>query len=235
MFMQPTGNHTRMEITEGVYAFPQTIERETGSMTIYPAAVDTRSGLLLVDAGDPGNADQIAANLGRIGYDWGDVHSVLLTHQDGDHAGGVRDVLDHTDAIVYAHETAVPYIDGRKYPIKEAPGERYQPADVDVELVDGVTFRTDTGPMDVVFTPGHAPGHIALHLEVPGLLLVGDSITADDGELAPPWSDKTPDMETALDSMRRLADLTVERVLCYHGGLVEADGAAIASVIDSTR
>lgn len=225
-----------MALASGVHAFPQTIVRESGELTIHPAAVETPKGVLLVDVGDPGTTDQIEANLEGAGAGWEDVRGVVLTHHDGDHAGGLADILELVDdAVVYAHEECAPYVDGRKYPLKEDPDDRYPEVDVDVEMVEGVSFRTAAGPMDVVFTPGHTPGHVALHFPEERLLLVGDTITADEDGLAPPWEENTPDMERARRSIRDLADLDVERVLCYHGGPVEAGPADVAAVADSMR
>lgn len=224
-----------MELTPGVYPFPQTIVRESGELTIYPAAVETPKGVLLVDVGDPGTTDQIAANLEAMEAEWADVRGVVLTHHDGDHAGGLADVLELTDAVVYAHRECAPYVDGRKYPLKEDPDDRYPEVDVDVELVEGVSFRTAAGPMDLVFTPGHTPGHVSLYFPEERLLLVGDTITANENSLAPPWEENTPDMDRARESIRTLANLDVERVLCYHGGLVEATPADINAVADAMR
>jgi glyoxylase-like metal-dependent hydrolase (beta-lactamase superfamily II) len=222
-----------MELTTGVHAFPQRIVRESGELTIYPAAVETPKGVLLVDVGDPGTTDQIEANLETMGAGWDDVRGVVLTHHDGDHAGGLADVLELTDAVVYAHRECAPYVDGRKYPLKEDPDDRYPEVDVDVELLGGVSFRTDAGPMEVAFTPGHTPGHVALHFPEERLLLVGDTVTADEDGLAPPWPENTPDMDRARESVRGLADLDVERVLCYHGGPVEAGPADVGAVADA--
>lgn len=220
-----------MELTAGVYAFPQTIER--GETTIYPAAVDTPTGLLLIDTGFPGLADQIEGNLTGAGFDWSDVRGVVLTHQDGDHAGSLATVRDRTDSVVYAHERCAPYVDGRKEPIKSPDGERYPPAPVDVELVDGVRFRTAAGPMEVVFTPGHAPGHVSLHFPEQALLVAGDALTADENGLQGPSERYTLQMGDALASARTLADRDVERTLCHHGGVVDDGASRIAALVDA--
>jgi glyoxylase-like metal-dependent hydrolase (beta-lactamase superfamily II) len=224
-----------MELTDGVYAFPQTLTRGDTEQTFSPSAVGTPLGILLVDVGFPGLTDQVESNLAEAGYEWADVHGIVLTHQDGDHAGGLADVLDRTDATVYAHEACAPYVDGREHPIKAGDGERYPAARVDVELVDGVTFHTDAGPMEVVFTPGHAPGHISLFLPEAGLLLAGDATVAADGDLVGPNEQYTPDMASALDSLERLADLSFDRTLCHHGGYVEAGADRLGALAESLR
>lgn len=224
-----------MELVAGVYAFPQTVERDGVENTIYPSAVETSRGLLLVDTGYPGLTDQIAANLEAAGFEWGDVSAVLITHQDGDHAGSLSTVVDRTHAVVYAHEECVPFLSGERELLK-APDddayERYPPVDVDVELVDGVSFRTVAGPMDVVFTPGHTPGHVSLHFPDVGLLIAADALIADETGLQGPSEKYTLEMDRALESAGALSELEFDRTLCYHGGFVEEGSDRVAELVE---
>lgn len=224
-----------MELTTGVHALTETVEQGGREVTIHPAAVETPTGVVLIDTGYPGAVDQLETELADAGLGLADVRAVLVTHQDGDHAGALREIVDRTDAVVYAHANCTPYVDGRKHPIKSPEGERYPPVSVDVELVDGVSFRTVAGPMDVVFTPGHAPGHVSLHFPDADLLLAADALTADADGLAGPTERFTPEMDRALDSAARLADRGITRILCYHGGLVAADGDRIREVVAANR
>jgi glyoxylase-like metal-dependent hydrolase (beta-lactamase superfamily II) len=220
-----------MELTDGVYAFPQTVAQGDTERTFYPAAVETPTGLLLVDVGMPGEVDQVESNLSEAGFEWSDVRGIVLTHQDGDHAGGLSEALDHTDAVVYAHAGCAPYVEGREELVKSSGGDRYPPVDVDVAIVGGVSFRTAAGPMDVVYTPGHAPGHISLHLPDAGLLLAGDATVADEDGLVGPNEQYTPDMDEALDSLVVLAELEFDRTLCHHGGLVEEGNERLDEIL----
>ncbi|MFC7046213.1 MBL fold metallo-hydrolase [Halobacteriaceae archaeon GCM10025711] len=221
-----------MSLPHGVHALSQTVAQADREVTIHPAAVETDRGLLLLDAGYPGEADQMESTLRDEGFGWDDVWAVLVTHQDGDHAGGLREVVDRSGAFVAAHHACAPYVDGREDPIK-GTGDRYPPVPVDVELVDRVTFRTAAGPMRIVFTPGHAPGHVALHFPEAGFLVAADALTAQDGALAGPSERFTPDMAKAADSVGVLAGLDFDRTLCYHGGLVDDGAKAAADIHDS--
>ncbi|SHH69684.1 MBL fold metallo-hydrolase [Halobaculum gomorrense] len=222
-----------MELADGVYALELTMERDDGTAAFHPTAVETPKGLLLVDAGLPGQTDQLADALADHGLDLAGVWAVVLTHHDGDHAGGLAAVCERAaDPVVYAHEAAVPYVDGREFPVKSDPdGDRYEPVPVDVELRDGVTFRTDAGPMRAVFTPGH----LAFHLPESGVLLAADALRSDDGDLVGPAEQFTPDMAEATRSVARLAavDGEVETVHCYHGGTADAGTTEIAEVYES--
>ncbi len=224
-----------MELVDGVYAYPQTVEQRGADHTIHPAAVRTEKGLLLIDAGYDRAIEQLETNLANSGFEFADVRGLILTHQDGDHAGAAATVVSRSGATVFAHERAAPFIDGRKQPVKSPAGDRYTPSMVDVELVDGVSFGTVAGRMEVVFTPGHAPGHISLYLPDEELLIAADALTADADGLAGPSEQFTLEMAEALDSAERLATREIQTILCYHGGVVDADSSAIRAVVDARR
>jgi glyoxylase-like metal-dependent hydrolase (beta-lactamase superfamily II) len=87
--------------------------------------------------------------------------------------------------------------------------------------------------MEVVHTPGHAPGHISLYFPDERALVSGDALHAPEGELDGPRGPL--DEETAVESVATLADLAVERTLCHHGGVVEHDPDAIERVRDRAQ
>lgn len=219
-------------LTDGVFAFTLTLDTDDGERAFHPAAVETDRGLLLVDAGLPGQGDALGEELAAAGFEWDDVWGVVVTHQDGDHAGALAAVCDRTDAVVFAHVRCAPYVDGREDPIK-GDGDRYPEVPVDVELTDDEVFRTDAGPMRVVFTPGHAPGHVSLYIPDAKLLIAADALTADDGDLQGPSERFTLDMDEAAESVDRLDSLTVDRVHCFHGGTVDVDRSRIAAIAES--
>lgn len=216
-------------LVEGVYEFPQTITRNEVESTFHPAAVETDRGIILIDVGFPQAYDQLEASLTEVGYEFDEVWAIVLTHQDGDHVAALSTILQETDPIVCAHRECAPYVDGRLDPIKGG-GDRYPAATIDIELADETTFDTEAGPMEVVHTPGHTPGHIALYFPEIKLLLAGDALTAPEGELAGPNEAHTLDMDMAIESVGRLADLDIEQTYCYHGGFVAQGTGAIAQI-----
>ena len=214
-----------------VFALPLSFDRGDHEIVLNPVAVETPRGLILVDVGLPGAVEQLSVHLQDMGFEWDDVWAILLTHHDGDHVGALPAVLDRTDALVFAHQDEAPYIDGRSDPIK---GGESVGVPVDVELTDGVAFRTSAGPIEIVETPGHSPGHVSLHFSDSGLLIAGDAMTAENG-LAGPKPEFTPEMDQAGKSVGRLADLDVEGILCYHGGYVEEDSETVRSIYEDLR
>lgn len=218
----------------GIYVLPIAVEHGGREFTINPAAVETDRGLVLIDVGPADAVDGIRTHLRELGFGLEDIWLVLATHHDADHVGGLHALLERVDPIVAAHREEAPFLTGDRNPI-EGDGDRYPPVGVDLELADRVRIPTIAGPMAVVETPGHAPGHVSLLFPDHDLLLAGDALVADDGRLSGPKSEFTPDLERAAESVGRLADFDVEHVLCYHGGYVEEGSDRIEEIYERTR
>lgn len=43
---------------------------------------------------------------------------MVVTHQDWDYAGALREVVELTGAVVYTYKRDAPYVDDREHPIK---------------------------------------------------------------------------------------------------------------------
>ncbi len=99
------------------------------------------------------------------------------------------------------------------------------------------------GPMRVLASPGHTPGHVSYLDERDGSLYAGDALTtkagvAVAGELR--WLFPFPALATwnealALASAEKLAALKPERLLTGHGDLVAAPGEALQTAISRAR
>ncbi|ELZ04362.1 MBL fold metallo-hydrolase [Natrialba aegyptia] len=221
----------------GLHALPSTVEFGGRELTITPAVVETERGLVLFDVGpaDSGAVNALETHLRSLEYDLADIWLVVLTHHDGDHAGALATLLDRTDAVVAAHREEVPYITGDRAPIKSS-GDRYPPVTVDIALSDGVRIPTLAGPMDVLETPGHTPGHISLYFPESALLVAGDALVADrEAPLSGPKPRFTADMDRALESVAELGTLEIDHTLCYHGGYVERGAERIREIAAAAR
>jgi len=88
-------------------------------MTAYPTLMWDENNLILVDAGTPDMWNALCEAITNTGQKPEDITALVLTHQDMDHIGCVRDVLAVAPkAKVYAHIDEVPYIRGEKEPQK---------------------------------------------------------------------------------------------------------------------
>ncbi len=96
--------------------------------------------------------------------------------------------------------------------------ERIEPVGVDEQL-ENDTHLDLAGGTRVVSTPGH----ISLYLERAMTLIAGDALAAERGHLKSPTPLATLDVHTAIRSIRRLADLDIDTIICYHGGAVSED------------
>lgn len=216
-----------MDLPDGVHTFRLTFEQGDREVTIHPGGIETERGLLLLDVGPAETLDQLREDLDAAGFAPADVSTVLVTHHDWDHAGGLASFQETADAVVLAHELAAPPVDGRS---DTRGGDRYPPARVDLEFDAGVTVNTDAGPARVVPTPGHTPGHASVYLPEERFLFAADALTADADGLQGPSEQFTASMPEALSSAERLAALDIGTTHCFHGGTVTAGSDRIAAI-----
>ena len=224
-----------MQIVDGVYVLPiQRGPQEAGAFLNLTLVVDEKEGATLVDAGLPGQAEAIASALGKAGVRPRDLRRVIFTHQDLDHVGSGAALVRQSGARVLAHPADAPYIDGNLRPLKVTPEmlerrpqmrevlERLEPVGIGEYLEDGSRLEL-AGGLRVIFTPGHTPGHLSLYLERSKVLKAGDVLTAEGGSLNGPNPSATLDVPETARSVRRLAELDVQTIVCYHGGVVDED------------
>ncbi|MGD2177350.1 MAG: MBL fold metallo-hydrolase [Anaerolineae bacterium] len=198
-------------------------------------------GLTLVDSGLAGDAGRIVAQLQEVGHAPSELHSIVLTHAHGDHAGGAVVLARRSGAQVLAHRDEVPYIEQtQSLPAHSAVQRllfrlgdrmlfRLSPCQVDRPLEDGDVIAA-LGGTHVIHTPGHTPGSMALYQPEQRILFCGDAlfnanpVTGKPG-LRLPMPLVTLDTAQARDSVRKLSTLPVQVLCCGHGEPI-LDGAA---------
>jgi glyoxylase-like metal-dependent hydrolase (beta-lactamase superfamily II) len=224
-----------MRIANGVCVLPiPRSPQEPESFLNLTLIMDERNGNTLVDAGLPNQTEAISAALVEAGIRVGDLRRIIFTHQDLDHVGSGAALVRQSDARVLAHPADAPYIEGSQRPLKPSPEmleqrpqmrevlERLDPVGIDEYVEDGTRLDL-AGGTRVISTPGHTPGHISLYVERSKVLIAGDALTAERGSLNGPNPSMTLEMRTAIQSVRRLADLEIDTIVCYHGGVVSED------------
>ena len=224
-----------MRVADGVYVLPiPRSPQEPESFLNLTLIVDEQNGNTLVDAGLPDQMEAISAALVEAGIGVRDLRRIIFTHQDLDHVGSGAALVRQSGARVLAHSGDAPYIEGSLRLLKPSPEmleqrpqmrkilEGLEPVGID-EYVENGTRLALAGGTKVISTTGHTPGHISLYMERSKVLIAGDALTAERGYLNGPNPSMTLDMRTALQSMRRLADLEIDTIVCYHGGVVSED------------
>jgi glyoxylase-like metal-dependent hydrolase (beta-lactamase superfamily II) len=125
--------------------------------------------LLVVDPGE--EEERILAAIEATGAQ---VEAILLTHCHFDHIGAVAPVARATGAPVYCPEAEVPLLaDIMRFVPWEGFGP-YESYDADEVVRGGETLELAGLELDVVFTPGHSPGHVSYAVRGEPALFSGD-------------------------------------------------------------
>ncbi|MFE0645407.1 MBL fold metallo-hydrolase [Streptomyces sp. NPDC058877] len=187
----------------------------------------------LVDSGFVSHAadtvDWARAHAGRIDL-------VVNTHWHADHVGA-NALLRAGGAAVAAGAPEAEAI-SRRDPgccAAEYLDQPVAPYDVDVPLDDGRLLRLGDQDWEVVRTPGHTPGHLALWHPEERLLLVGDALSDHDVGWVNLAVDGPGAANTALASLQRMADLDPRVILPSHGPIPTDPGAALAAALRRGR
>ncbi|CAM3244302.1 Metallo-beta-lactamase domain-containing protein [Deinococcus saxicola] len=235
-----------MKLNNDLLVLELTADFGTGPSILNAAVIlDSQAGHTLVDTGMPGMEGAIETALAEVGATLKDIKQVIITHHDLDHIGSLEAVkASGAQVLASARETS--FIQGEEWPEKMPPQEQVAAllADpqtppqmrarlslprvavkVDRALSDGEVLPL-AGGVRVVMTPGHTPGHLSLYLERTKTLITGDALTSDAGQLRPPGERATPDMQTAGQSVNKMAGLDVQTIMTYHGGVVRDDANA---------
>jgi glyoxylase-like metal-dependent hydrolase (beta-lactamase superfamily II) len=124
---------------------------------------------LIVDPGD--EAPRILEAVRETGAE---VEAILLTHTHFDHVGAVADVARATGAPVYCPELEVPVLaDINRY--MRFPGlGPFESYDADETVAGGERLELAGLEIDVVFVPGHSPGHVAYSVPAEQAVFSGD-------------------------------------------------------------
>ncbi len=89
------------------------------------------------------------------------VKYLLLTHAHLDHVFGVAYVKRKFGVKAYLHERDKVIYDDVPNRCALYGLRAYEPADIDGFLTEGERYRFGNTALDVIFVPGHAPGHVA--------------------------------------------------------------------------
>jgi glyoxylase-like metal-dependent hydrolase (beta-lactamase superfamily II) len=173
------------------------------------AYVLVRSGeAAVVDTGVAGSEADIEAALVAAGLGWDSVGHVILTHLHPDHIGSAAAVMTAApDAVGYAGAADIPAISAPRPLTAVDDGDR---------VFD----------LRIVATPGHTPGHISVLDDVGGILVAGDALNTAGGLASGPNPQFTPDMDTAMASVAKLAGFGFETLLVGHGDPVTSGASA---------
>jgi glyoxylase-like metal-dependent hydrolase (beta-lactamase superfamily II) len=208
-------------ILPGLYTF-------TGLLAGRAYLLEDPDGLTLIDASIPPSAPKILKQIESLGRKPTDVKRILITHAHFDHHGNLPLLKQITGAQILASALEKPAIEGKQTVTRpdpatltgvwktiRIPATSLPPVPVDRIVEDGDLIET-FGGLQAVFTPGHAPGHMAYWQPEKRILFCGDVIFHMAG-LTLPFAMATVDMAQNKKSIQRLAQLNPEIVCFGHG------------------
>ena len=234
--------NNQQELIAGVHRIVLPLPFELEAINLY--LVRRPDGYMLIDCGldTPESFAALEAGLSQASAGWTDIRLVVLTHMHPDHIGLTNRVRELSGATVVMHETEAEHLDAledetRRLPYLHAaytrggvPAAMQSRMDEHFEFVrkslhhirpdrllrDAEQIESALGPLDVICTPGHSPGHICLYSRDRKALFSGDHIL---NEITPniswhPGGDALGDYLNSLESVGRLE---VEDIFPAHG------------------
>jgi hydroxyacylglutathione hydrolase len=125
--------------------------------------------LLIVDPGD--EAERILAAVEQTGAR---VEAILVTHCHFDHIGAVAPVAAATKAPVYCPQMEAPILADIMSFVPYPGFGPFESYDADELLSGGEALELAGLTLDVIFTPGHSPGHVTYSVREENALFSGD-------------------------------------------------------------
>lgn len=170
---------------------------------------------LVIDTGSDDGGATVLAALERLGIER--LERIVLTHAHQDHAGNAPHLRHATGASVELHR--------RGFGLTG----RYQvDLTVDRFLAGGDQVEFGGYHLEVIETPGHAPGHVSLYEPSLKAFFAGDLMSGN-GTVAivPPRGS----MGDYLDSLRRVQEREIETIYPGHGPAIPNGNERVAQYI----
>jgi hydroxyacylglutathione hydrolase len=133
------------------------------------ARLDGSDRAVIVDPGE--EADRLLAAIDELGVK---IEAVLVTHCHFDHVGAVAPVARATGAPVYVSEIERPVLADIMSYVPFAGFGPYESYEADHTLRGGEHLSLAGLEIDVLFTPGHSPGHLAYSIADEQAIFSGD-------------------------------------------------------------
>lgn len=208
--------------------------------TVYPTLIVDENDMIMIDCGYPQFMEKMHLLASQQGIDLHRLTKIIITHNDIDHMGALGQFKRaNPDIEIIASHLQAPYISGKQTAIRlQLAQHAYQQADshrrpqiqklIDIlssvepvsvdRQVSDLEIIQACGGLQVIFTPGHLPGHISIYHIESRSLITGDALISEFGKLELAHPKSNLDNEMARKSAKRLAELEIWTVYCYHGG-----------------
>jgi glyoxylase-like metal-dependent hydrolase (beta-lactamase superfamily II) len=199
--------------------------------------IEGNDGLTLIDAGYPHKETAVFEAIRKLGRSPHELKHLILTHGHPDHIGSAAAIVRETAARTYMHplDITVAETGGPFRPLRAAPGllrrllckllfhpdERVGPVAIDQPLTAGELLPI-AGGFEVIHTPGHCAGQVALLWHPARMLFAGDVCMNVMG-LGDPVGFE--DLDQGRVSQRKLASLSFDAAGFGHGEPITRDAS----------
>jgi len=248
------------EVPPGIHRIELPLPFELESVNVY--LVRLRDGYLLIDCGmDTAEGFQaLERGMQALGLTWTDIRQILLTHMHPDHMGLSAKLIELSGAELMMHHAEAKHLElvnksNRRLPwLREAFAQAGVPEEMQA-LIDrhfagirgnfhaltpnrllsgGEWIPTAIGALQVLWTPGHSPGHICLYGPEQSLLFSGDLILE---RITPnvAWFPERDTLAEFLESLHGLIEMPVDLILPSHGEPFRGHREWIAQTADHHR
>jgi len=187
----------------------------------------------LIDTGYKSHLQTTRRLIQQTGFNIAQTEIIIGTHSHCDHVGGNHAIQEETACRIMMHPIEKFFMDHRnawftwwRYYDQEA--DFYCVTDI---LEDGTCVRLDDLELQVIHTPGHASGGIALYAPRERFLISGDALWDGDIGALTPRIEGNNCLFLAIQSLNRLSSLDVRQVFPGHG----PPFADFRSAVDRTR
>jgi glyoxylase-like metal-dependent hydrolase (beta-lactamase superfamily II) len=208
--------------------------------------VEYEEGLIIVDTLYDADANLILDEIARIGKTPQDIKHIMLTHAHRGHLGGMAALKRLSGAPIYGHEWEADIIAGERAvqapdifapdPIQTWPiiffgnltmrWNKHEGVPVDQLIDEGDKI----GPLQVLHTPGHTPGHLVFLWPERKVLLTGDAFVTWP-LITPGWRNTMLNVPQSWATLERMASLDVEVICPGHGHSIIKDGTAVLKAL----
>jgi len=175
----------------------------------YIARRDGAEHAVIVDPGD--EPERLLEAIDSLGVT---IDGILLTHCHFDHIGAVAPVAEATGARVWCPEIEVPVLADIMSYVPWPGFGPFESYDADETVAGGEHLSLAGLEIDVIFTPGHSPGHVTYAIPDEAGMFSGDVLFKGSvGRTDLPGGD----WPTLLESIRGLVDSHPEEMTVYPG------------------
>jgi glyoxylase-like metal-dependent hydrolase (beta-lactamase superfamily II) len=164
---------------------------------------------LIIDPGE--EAPKLLGAIEELGLE---LDAILLTHTHFDHVGAVAPVAQATNTEVWVPEIEKPVLADIMSFVPFAGFGPYESWDAEHTLAGGEKLELAGFEIDVIFTPGHSPGHVTYSIADEQAVFSGDVLFQGSvGRTDLPGGD----WPTLAASIRGLIDTLPEETTVYPG------------------